>query len=88
MATVPPVPPRPLESYEQPKDASAPPLPPLPPNFKPELESSPPHFEDTLVAPRPQKLQPDLPANVRHTIFFLFLRPCMRIQTFFSHLPI
>ncbi|OBZ65105.1 Chitin synthase regulatory factor 4, partial [Grifola frondosa] len=37
--------------------------PPLPPDFKPDQFQSPPHFEDPLVAPRPHKLQPDLPAN-------------------------
>ena len=74
MAT-PPVPPRPLESYDsQRKPSAPPPVPPLPPTFKQDQESvlgSPPHFEDPLVAPRPHKLQPDLPANVRihsHTL--------------------
>ncbi len=45
-----------------------PPLPPVPPSLRVELESeygSQPHFDDPLVAPRPHKLQPDLPANVR-----------------------
>lgn len=45
-----------------------PPLPPVPQSLRAEIESeygSPPHFEDPLVAPRPHKLQPDVPANVR-----------------------
>ena len=72
MAT-PPVPPRPAEFYDPQGKASAPappPVPPLPPTFRQDQVqspsfSSPPHFEDPLVAPRPHKLQPDLSANVR-----------------------
>lgn len=44
-----------------------PPVPPVPHSLRVELESeygSQPHFDDPLVAPRPHKLQPDLPANV------------------------
>ncbi|KAI0332911.1 hypothetical protein GY45DRAFT_425497 [Cubamyces sp. BRFM 1775] len=68
----PPVPPRPFDDYDQPPrrstDSSPPSVPPLPPDFKPDQYSSGPHYEDPLVAPRPHKLQPDLPANVR-TLF-------------------
>ena len=63
----PPVPPRPFDDYDAPhrQDSNPPAVPPLPPDFKPDQYSSGPHFEDPLVAPRPQKLQPDLPKNVR-----------------------
>ena len=64
--TRPPVPPRPYE-FGSPDNTSngPPPIPPLPPNFRPESDYDvQPHFADPLVAPRPQKLQPDLPANV------------------------
>lgn len=70
MAT-PPVPPRPYEGYDSQSSRSdipaPPPVPPLPPSLKVQLESeygSRPHFEDPMVAPRPHKLQPDLPENV------------------------
>jgi hypothetical protein len=71
----PPVPPRPYQ-YEGPDGAGAnggpPPIPPLPPNYRPEnggygyggYDDVQPHFSDPLVAPRPQKLTPDVPANV------------------------
>ena len=63
----PPVPPRPFDEYDSPhrQDSAPPSVPPLPPDFKPDQYSSGPHFEDPLVAPRPHKLQPDLPKNVR-----------------------
>ena len=80
MAT-PPVPPRPLDLYDAPRrqDSDPPPIPPLPAGFTvtpafpvpaaaaafDPAYASPPHFDDPLVAPRPHKLQPDLPANVR-----------------------
>ncbi|KAI0716270.1 hypothetical protein C8Q76DRAFT_692038 [Earliella scabrosa] len=66
----PPVPPRPFDDYDQPpRQASSPPaVPPLPPDYTPDQYSSGPHFEDPLVAPRPQKLQPDLPKNMAQTL--------------------
>ncbi|KAI0642467.1 hypothetical protein C8Q79DRAFT_917162 [Trametes meyenii] len=67
----PPVPPRPFDDYDQPprsSDSSPPAVPPLPPDFKPDQYSSGPHFEDPLVAPRPHKLQPDLPKNMAATL--------------------
>ncbi|KAL4245194.1 Chitin Synthase Regulator [Abortiporus biennis] len=79
MATpTPPVPPRPFDDYDRDKqqqqrqNSGPPPIPPLPPNFKtepqPPFVASAPHFEDPLVAPRPHKLQPDLPANMARTL--------------------
>ncbi|TFY58573.1 hypothetical protein EVG20_g8092, partial [Dentipellis fragilis] len=70
MATNPPlVPPRPAE---QPQHSLPPPLPPLPPNFsaprQPDSHFSPPHFEDPLVAPKPHKLNPDLPADMARSL--------------------
>ncbi|TCD63678.1 hypothetical protein EIP91_005122 [Steccherinum ochraceum] len=64
--STPPVPPRPLESYENSKSNAPPPIPPLPPNFKPDIDDQEltPHFENPLIAPRPHKLQPDVPANM------------------------
>ncbi|KAI0665457.1 hypothetical protein C8Q78DRAFT_1064822 [Trametes maxima] len=67
----PPVPPRPFDDYDQPprpSDSSPPAIPPLPPDFNPDQYSSGPHFEDPLVAPRPHKLQPDLPKNMAATL--------------------
>lgn len=64
----PPVPPRPFDDYDQPRrshEGSPPALPPLPPDFHSDQYQSGPHYEDPLVAPRPHKLQPDLPQNVR-----------------------
>ena len=62
-----PVPPRPQQLYDD--LPPPPPVPPLPPNYQPERPPdpyvSPPHLEDPLVAPRPQKITPDLPADVR-----------------------
>ncbi|KAI0346356.1 HCP-like protein [Trametopsis cervina] len=52
-------------------DPPPPPVPPVPASLRVELESeygSPPHFEDPLAAPRPQRLQPDLPANMARTL--------------------
>ncbi|KAH9886008.1 hypothetical protein C8Q73DRAFT_740386 [Cubamyces lactineus] len=70
--SAPPVPPRPFDDYDQPSrhstDSSPPAVPPLPPDFKPDQYSSGPHYEDPLVAPRPHKLQPDLPANMAATL--------------------
>ncbi|KAI0349606.1 HCP-like protein [Trametes cingulata] len=67
----PPVPPRPFDDYDGPRrstDSSPPAVPPLPPDFKPDQYSSGPHYEDPLVAPRPHKLQPDLPKNMARTL--------------------
>ncbi|OCH86984.1 hypothetical protein OBBRIDRAFT_760449 [Obba rivulosa] len=73
----PPVPPRPFDNYDdyvRRKSHESPPpqVPPLPPGFRiveedPDV-ASPPHFEDPLVAPRPHRLQPDLPANMARTL--------------------
>jgi hypothetical protein len=42
-----------------------PPVPPLPPAIRDvEYRPSPPHLEEPLLAPRPHKLTPDLPAEV------------------------
>lgn len=76
MAT-PPVPPRPYDAYDSrpSHNGDPPPIPPLPPTLRVELESeygSGPHYDDPLVAPRPHKLQPDLPAHVRPSLDF----PC------------
>lgn len=65
----PPVPPRPTSSYTNSSSGPAPPppVPPLPPNFSfngQDPQISLPHFEDPLVAPRPHKITPDLPADV------------------------
>ncbi|KAI0720841.1 hypothetical protein C8T65DRAFT_633001 [Cerioporus squamosus] len=66
----PPVPPRPFDDYDHPsRQGSQPPaVPPLPPDFTPDQYSSSPHYEDPLVAPRPQKLQPDLPKNMAQSL--------------------
>lgn len=80
----PPIPPRPFDNYDdyvrRPESSESPPpaIPPLPVGFKLEQEdttsafSSAPHFEDPLVAPRPQKLQPNLPAHVSDIPCLLF----------------
>ncbi|KAI0759270.1 hypothetical protein BD413DRAFT_675032 [Trametes elegans] len=67
----PPVPPRPFDDYDHPRldsDKSPPTVPPLPPDFRPDQYPSAPHYEDPLVAPRPHKLQPDLPQNMARTL--------------------
>lgn len=72
MAThLPPVPPRPYSynssDYPDYPDSSnaPPPVPPLPPNYIPDIDyTSLPHFQDPLVAPRPQRLNQDVPADV------------------------
>ena len=45
--------------------SSIPPPPPPPPQSQPEYHPSPPHLEEPLLAPRPHKLNPDLPAEAR-----------------------
>lgn len=81
MMTTPPVPPRPVDAYDRRparEQTGPPPVPPIPPSLRMDLESeygSGPHFEDPLVAPRPHKLQPDLPANVRIPLL-VALRTC------------
>jgi hypothetical protein len=54
---------------------AAPPIPPLPANYNYNYqtsqtphpyETSPPHFTDPLVAPRPHRVDPGIPANVRN----------------------
>ncbi|KAI0066916.1 hypothetical protein BV25DRAFT_1820030 [Artomyces pyxidatus] len=73
MSDNPPIPPRPVDIHPSSYFSAPrpPPVPPLPPNFhpSPDLEldyrASQPHFEDPLVAPRPHKVNPDLPAEVR-----------------------
>ncbi|TBU41304.1 HCP-like protein [Dichomitus squalens] len=66
----PPVPPRPFDDYDAPhrQDDAPPAVPPLPPDFNPDQYSSGPHYEDPLVAPRPHKLQPDLPKNMAQSL--------------------
>ncbi|KIJ61885.1 hypothetical protein HYDPIDRAFT_137149 [Hydnomerulius pinastri MD-312] len=75
---VPPVPPRPVEYVARNSVQSVnqpPPVPPLPPNFIAQSQSqqspppSLPHFEQPLAAPRPHRLDPNLPANVRLVYF-------------------
>ena len=58
--SAPPIPPLPPGPITEPP----PPLPPLPP----QLQESAPHFDNPLVAPRPHRLDPDLPANVRRGV--------------------
>ncbi|KAG1716818.1 hypothetical protein ID866_340 [Astraeus odoratus] len=79
MSNIPPVPPRPA-TYQD--DASCnpldqpPPLPPLPPELAAQSRSQPspqpppslPHFEPPLAAPRPHRLDPNLPANMARTL--------------------
>ena len=71
--SAPPVPPRPYDGPTGNGDRP-PPLPPLPPDLKAQAEryntpsfyelDSPPHFENPLIAPRPHRVDPALPANV------------------------
>ncbi|KAF8875033.1 hypothetical protein BD779DRAFT_1678416 [Infundibulicybe gibba] len=59
----PPVPPRPASVNQNPP----PPRPPLPPDILQNRYSpyeSPPHFDNPLIAPRPHKLDPTVPANM------------------------
>ncbi|KAF8843893.1 HCP-like protein [Paxillus ammoniavirescens] len=76
--SVPPIPPRPVEysarnSVLSSKD-QPPPVPPLPPELVASSRSQPspppslPHFDLPLVAPRPHRLDPDLPANMARTL--------------------
>lgn len=70
----PQVPPRPYDDHGRRPSRGQngpPPLPPIPPALKQDLESeygSAPHFEDPLVAPRPHKVHPDLPANMARNL--------------------
>ena len=68
--SAPPIPPRPNSSYDggypARQNSNPPPLPPLPPNFH--LQESPPHFQDPVLAPRPQRLMQSVQADVRETI--------------------
>lgn len=64
---IPPLPPGALQQEQRRDPASRPPLPPLPPQLQ---EHSAPHFDNPLVAPRPHRLDPDLPANVRRSAVF------------------
>ncbi|EDR08293.1 uncharacterized protein LACBIDRAFT_297827 [Laccaria bicolor S238N-H82] len=76
--SAPPVPPRPYYESTQGRDNSLPPpVPPLPPAVRNEAiryatpspyEESPPHFERPLVAPRPHRLDPSIPANMARTL--------------------
>jgi hypothetical protein len=51
------------------------PPPPPPPNPQnPSATVSPPHFENPLIAPRPYKLDPGLPANVRRRLIYNFAK--------------
>ncbi|KAH7906763.1 HCP-like protein [Hygrophoropsis aurantiaca] len=67
MSSIPPIPPRPAE-YGGPANfqpPGPPPVPPLPPDF---IAQSQPHFTQPLAAPRPHRLDPDLPANMARTL--------------------
>ncbi|KAH8104415.1 hypothetical protein DFH11DRAFT_1733825 [Phellopilus nigrolimitatus] len=67
----PPVPPRPYSPPSNERHASLPPpVPPLPPDFRPvpDDEQLLPHMADPLLAPRPQRLNPDLPADMARTL--------------------
>ncbi|KAF7970322.1 hypothetical protein HWV62_24400, partial [Athelia sp. TMB] len=66
----PPIPPLPTDFHQQRQNQPPPTLPPLPPNFRfsQSVDESPPHFADPLVAPRPHRLDPGLPAHVRPSI--------------------
>ncbi|EJD05647.1 uncharacterized protein FOMMEDRAFT_103780 [Fomitiporia mediterranea MF3/22] len=56
----PPVPPRPYSASGHPRETSLPPpIPPLPPNFR---------KEEPLAAPRPQRFNPDIPADMARTL--------------------
>ncbi|KAF8155421.1 hypothetical protein B0H34DRAFT_798611 [Crassisporium funariophilum] len=81
MASAPPVPPRPYESTTLNRNGypgPPPPLPPLPPDLRLETEryntpspyeiESPPHFENPLIAPRPHRLDPSIPANMARSL--------------------
>lgn len=70
--TGPPVPPRPVEYDPGYVVNQPPPLPPLPPSYV--SQSPPPHPTTPLPAPRPHRLDPTIPANVRmHRV-----SPCIR----------
>ncbi|KAL5521461.1 hypothetical protein ACEPAF_2209 [Sanghuangporus sanghuang] len=58
--SAPPVPPRPYSSQEAP--SLPPPIPPLPPGVLRDRE------EEPLAAPRPQRLNPDLPADMARNL--------------------
>ncbi|KAH9910439.1 HCP-like protein [Epithele typhae] len=83
--SAPPVPPRPFD-YDHPPPPTAPPVPPLPADFKPG-EASPPHYEDPLVAPRPQKLQPDLPNNISQALHEQAAMPAVHAPNQSSYNP-
>jgi hypothetical protein len=65
----PPLPPRPMDGPAPGSSAPPPPIPPLPPNFDPSEDEyaygSSPHYANPMLAPRPHKVNPDLPADVR-----------------------
>ncbi|KAH7090920.1 hypothetical protein BKA62DRAFT_724621 [Auriculariales sp. MPI-PUGE-AT-0066] len=70
MSAPPPVPPRPINYGSNSNDPSAPPpLPPLPANYQyaydPVFDGpAPRHWEDPLVAPRPFRYDPGIPADM------------------------
>ncbi|KAI5119311.1 hypothetical protein M0805_004555 [Coniferiporia weirii] len=68
--SLPPVPPRPYSVNANDRNRDIPPpIPPLPPNFRPDADDVQlPHLADPLVAPRPQRLNPDLPADMARTL--------------------
>ena len=83
--------------------SSVPPVPALPPDLQVQYEQEPyypssPHLEEPLLAPRPHKLTPDLPAEVGLTIissldlfketFFFFLQMARTLDRQVSHASI
>ena len=89
MSLPPPLPPHPPASTTT-TGTGAPPIPPLPASYRSDYEhqqhqhpyESPPHFADPLVAPRPHKLDPHLPANVSSlSLLSLFLLSYPHLDT-------
>jgi hypothetical protein len=80
--------------------SAPPPVPPPPPGnrLQPEVDieyrPSPPHLEEPLLAPRPHKLTPDLPAEVSlftsHPCKYLFLKNALSLRSFWPrwHAPL
>ncbi|KAH7886822.1 HCP-like protein [Phlebopus sp. FC_14] len=69
MDELPPVPPRPVDYDARQSVEQPPPIPPLPPELLAQSQrQSLPHFEPPLAAPRPHRLDPNLPANMARTL--------------------
>ncbi|THH03459.1 hypothetical protein EW145_g6235 [Phellinidium pouzarii] len=67
--SAPPVPPRPYSASAHREGSLPPPIPPLPPDFRPDIgDVQLPHLVDPLVAPRPQRLNPDLPTDMARSL--------------------